>query len=95
MSGLTRAVQDSPELAAVAETTRLHVLLGRIQDGPDETQERCDDSLKQSLAISLPIVPSLADVKAVAAAIGFNSWGEGSQSLRVCDIVQAISRSGA
>ena len=83
ISGLSSALQDCAELAPIGESVRSHALLCRIQDGPTIAWKDYDDWLKESLCISLPAAVSVADVKAVTAALTLETWGEESRSLHV------------
>jgi hypothetical protein len=82
VGGLTRALQGSAELAPIAETIRLHALLDRIQDEQSEPWGCYDDSLKESLSVTLPASISVADVKLVAGILVRN-LGEHQQHVRV------------
>lgn len=96
---LVHALQSREDLAAIAETIRLHVLLGRMQDGASEVWDDYDVLLNESLAIPLPVTPSAADVRSVATSLTLSSSNESAVSVRVstrtiiCPIIPHTIRS--
>lgn len=72
-----------PTYSGMAESLRLHLLLGRLHDGPNECWDKVENSLLEAFIEPISTLPSRTDTQSILSLMEAEQWGESGGNLRV------------